>query len=105
MWRKCSSNKIYFLSTEELVHLLTNNIPAEQHLADFAQRAPVANFINKKLKAKAIRNDMVLYRSIPFSNLVEAKKFHVVVKLLNDMELLRTDDQDLQKAKILEKMA
>ena len=48
---------------------------------------------------------MVLCQSSAFSNLVKAKHFHVVVKLLNYMELLWSDDQkDLQKAKILEKM-
>ena len=103
--QNAQATQIYLLSTEELVHLPSNSLPAEQHLAAFWQRAPVANFMNKKFKAKAIRNDMVLYWSIPFSKPVKAKNFHVVVKLLNDMELLWTDNQDLQKAKISEKMA
>ena len=48
---------------------------------------------------------MVLYLSTPFPNLVKTKNFHVMVKLLNAMELLWTDNKkDLQKAKILEKM-
>ena len=48
---------------------------------------------------------MVLYQSTPFPNPVKTKSFHVMVKLLNAMELLWTDNQkDLQKAKILKKM-
>ena len=78
------ATQLYLLSTEELVQLPKNNIPADHHLVAFGRRAPVANFPNKKFKAKAIRNDMELYHSTPFSNPQKAKDFHVVVKLLND---------------------
>lgn len=58
--QNAQATQIYLLSTEELVHLPSNNLPAEQHLAAFWQRAPVANFMNKKFKAKAICNDMAI---------------------------------------------
>ena len=99
------ATQLHLLSTEELVQLPTSNIPAERHRAAFGQKALLLTSKTKNFKAKAIRNDMVLYQSTPFSNPGKAKNFHVVVQLLNDIELLWTDDQKgLQKAKILEKM-
>ena len=82
-----------------------NNIPAERHLAAFGRRVPMANFRNKKFKVKAIRKYMTLYQSTTFSNSTKNKNFQVVMKLLNDMEMVWADEQkELKKAKILEKL-
>ena len=70
------ATKLNLLSSQELAHLPTNNIPAERHLAAFGRRVPLANFRNKK--AKAIRNDMTLYQSSAFST-AKNKDFNKVI--------------------------
>ena len=66
---------------------------------------PVANFRNKKFKAKAIHNDMTLYQSTTFSNSTRNKNFQFMMKLLNDMEMVWADEQkELKKARILGKL-
>ena len=51
------------LTIEQLQHLPTNNCISERDLAKFDREASGARSRNRKFKAKAIRNNMVLYKS------------------------------------------
>ena len=98
------ATQLHLLRKEELAGLLSNNIPAERHLAVFGKRAPVAKFRTKKFTAKVICNDVTLPQSNTFTNKPD-KQHQRTVKILNEMELKWSAEQkELHKLKFMENL-
>ena len=98
------ATEIYKLPSKERKQMdITSNIPAEHNLAIFNKQSAVAKYRNFRIKAKSIRNDIVLHQS-SFKNTPD-KVIKMVAANLNKREKIWTDEQMIiHKQKIEEKL-